>query len=59
MDLNFTGTCTVKSLKLGGSFMAVGVYGVATHPAFFTAGGAGTLNVLTASVAKGTVISIR
>lgn len=47
MYLNFNGTNTVKSLKLGNSTKAKGVYNVTTDSAYFTAGGAGSLNVTT------------
>ena len=47
MYLNFTGTNTITSLKLGSSNMAKGVYGAsALSPEYFTVGGTGALNVL-------------
>lgn len=55
MYLNFSGTNTVKSLKLGNTFKSKGVYNVTTDSAYFTAGGAGSLNVTTGP-AVGTVI---
>lgn len=41
LDLTFSGSDTIDSLYLNGNRMPIGIYGAATHPAFFT--GSGTL----------------
>jgi autotransporter-associated beta strand protein len=57
MYLHFSGTNTVKSLMLGNTSKPKGVYNVTTDSAYFTAGGAGSLNVTTGP-AVGTVIRL-
>jgi autotransporter-associated beta strand protein len=55
MYLNFSGTNTVKSLKLGSSFKSKGVYNRTTDPTYFDATYAGSLNVTTGP-AVGTMV---
>ena len=58
MYLNFTGTNTIKSLKLGGKDMPKGVYGDLTlSPDYFMDGGAGALKVLIGP-SSGTLIKL-
>jgi autotransporter-associated beta strand protein len=47
MVLNFTGTNTIRSLKLGSVYMPKGVYGTNTPPSTLFFSGSGALNVLT------------